>query len=168
MFSEKIFRLFELRKFLKKKLIFPPQFKILNKIFLLAKIFLKNIFFQFYFPNCLSHKILFFLSNWKIFLEKKGKKNATENYFSGIWKKRFFFLKNRINHYIKIPVIFGKTYSDRKKVPKNEKNLKKIDFLLKKMNKIAIFFIIRAENHKFEFQKSNLWKSVCRSQMSKK
>ena len=82
-------------KKLKKKKIFSPQFKILNKIFVASENLSEGFFFQFYFPHCLSHKILF-LSNWKPFSgKKKDEKNATENYFSEKKKRKndFFFEK---------------------------------------------------------------------------
>ena len=168
MFSETIFCLFELRKFLRKKWFFPHNSKFWTKFSCWQKFFSRIFFFNFISRAVWVTKSCFFIKLKNFFWKKRGKKCNWKLFFWKKEKKRFFFWKNRINHYIKIPVILGKTYCDRKKVPKNVKNLKKIDFLLKKTDKIAIFFIIRAQNVQFGFQKFNFWKSVCTSQMSTK
>ena len=119
---------------------FFPTIQNFKQNFLAGKKFSQEYFFQFYFPNCLSHKILFFIKLKKIFWKKKGKKNATENYFSGKKRKNDFFSEkiesittSKFLSYSEKPIVI------EKKCQKMKKIWKKSIFYWKKRTKSQFF-----------------------------
>ena len=72
-------------------MIFFPTIQNFEQNFLAGKNFSQEYFFSILFPELFESQNPVFSSNWKNFSGKKGKKNATENYFSGKKRKNDFF-----------------------------------------------------------------------------